>query len=62
MLKKKEREIKQLWPVSFGAESFVFQFSIQTFEDEDKLHRTIILPVFVHGYETWSLALREDLG
>jgi len=25
-----------------------------------KIHRTIILPVAVYGYETWSLTLREE--
>jgi hypothetical protein len=25
-----------------------------------KVHRTIILPVFLYGCETWSLTLREE--
>jgi hypothetical protein len=25
-----------------------------------KIHRTIILPVVLYGYETWSLTLREE--
>jgi hypothetical protein len=25
-----------------------------------KVYRTIILPVVLNGYETWSLTLRED--
>jgi hypothetical protein len=25
-----------------------------------KIYRTIVLPVVLYGYETWSLALRED--
>jgi hypothetical protein len=25
-----------------------------------KIHRTIILPVVLYGYETWSLILREE--
>ena len=25
-----------------------------------KIYRTIILPVFLYGYETWSLTLREE--
>ena len=25
-----------------------------------KIHRTIILPVVVYGFETWSLTLREE--
>jgi len=45
--------------LSFGAESFVFHFAIQKFKDY--IYITIILPV-VHGYETWSLTLREELG
>jgi hypothetical protein len=42
--------------LSFGAESFVFQFAIQKFKD--KVYRTIILPVVLCGCETWSLTLR----
>jgi len=44
--------------LSFGAESFVFQFAVQKFKD--KIYRTIILPVVLYGYETWSLTLREE--
>ena len=44
--------------LSFGAESFVFQFAIQKFKD--KIYRTIILPVVLYGCETWSLTLREE--
>ena len=46
--------------ISFGAESFVFQFDIQKFKDQDSLYRTIILPVVLYGCETWSLTLREE--
>jgi hypothetical protein len=38
--------------LSFGAETVVFQFSIQKF-------KPIILPVVLYGCETWSLTLRE---
>jgi len=41
--------------LSFGAESFVFQVVIQKFKDQD-----IILPIVLHGCETWSLTLREE--
>ena len=34
----------------FSAESFVFQFAIQT----------IILPVVLYGCESWALTLREE--
>jgi hypothetical protein len=44
--------------LSFGAESFVFQFSIQNVKI--KINKTIILPVILHGCETWSLILREE--
>jgi len=43
--------------LSFGAESLVFQFSIQTLKI--KKYKTMILPV-VYGCETWSLTLREE--
>jgi hypothetical protein len=43
--------------LSFGEEYFVFQFAIQKFTD--KICRTIILPVVLYEWETWSLTLRE---
>ena len=43
----------------FGAESFVFQFAIQNFKDQD-MYGTIILPVVLYGCEIWSLTLREE--
>ena len=44
--------------LSFGAESFVFQVAIHNLKIE--IYRTIILPVFLYGCETWSLTLREE--
>jgi len=44
--------------LSFGAESFVFQVTIQKFKI--KIYRTIILPVVLYGCETWSLTRREE--
>jgi hypothetical protein len=44
--------------LSFGAESSVFQFAIQTLKI--KIHRTIILPVVLYGCETLSLTLRGE--
>jgi hypothetical protein len=44
--------------LSFGAESFVFQFAIQKFKV--KIYRTIILPVVLYDFATWSLTLREE--
>ena len=46
--------------LSFGAESFVFQFATQNVRI--RVYRTIILPVVLYGCETWSLALREELS
>ena len=43
---------------SFAAESFVFQFAIQTWKTE--IYRTIILPFVLYGCKTWSLTLREE--
>ena len=40
----------------FGAESIVFQLTIQKFKN----YRTIILPVVLYGCETWSFTLREE--
>jgi len=44
--------------LSFGAESFVFQFAIQNLKI--KIYRTIILPFVLYGCESWSLTLREE--
>jgi len=44
--------------LSFGAEAFVFQFTIQKFKI--KIYSTIIVPVVVYGCETWSFTLREE--
>jgi hypothetical protein len=46
--------------LSFGAESFVFQFSIQKIKIE--AYRTIILLVVLYGCETWPLGLNEERG
>jgi hypothetical protein len=44
--------------LSFGAESFVFEFGIKKCI-KIKIYRTIILPLVLYGYQTWSLTLRE---
>jgi hypothetical protein len=44
--------------LSFGAESFVFQFGIQKYKI--KVYKTIILPSVLYGYKTWLLTLREE--
>jgi hypothetical protein len=43
--------------LSFGAESFVFQFAIQEFKDYDI--KTYNFAYFLYGCETWSLTMRE---
>ena len=43
--------------LSFGAESFVFQFATKNLQIE--IYRTIIFPV-VYGCETWLLTLKEE--
>ena len=43
----------------FGAESAVIQVAVQKLKNQD-IYRTIILPVFLYGCETWSLILREE--
>ena len=45
--------------LSFGAESFVFQFAIQKFEDLD-IQNCNFACFFLYGCETWSLNLREE--
>jgi hypothetical protein len=44
--------------LSFGAEYFVFQFTIQKHKGYDII--TIISPVVFCGCETWPLTLREE--
>ena len=44
--------------LSFGAESFVFNFAIQKFKI--KIYRTEILLVVLYGCETWSPTFREE--
>ena len=44
--------------LSFGVESFVFQFAIKNLKI--KIYTTIILPVFLYECETWSLTLGEE--
>jgi hypothetical protein len=42
----------------FGAESFVFQFAIQTFKNQDIKYYNFALVLY--GCESWSLTLREE--
>jgi len=44
--------------LSFGAESFVFQFAIQKLKI--KIYKTIILSVVLYGCETGLLTSREE--
>jgi hypothetical protein len=44
--------------LSFGAESFVFQFAVQ--KCKIKIFITMVLPVVLYGCETWSLTFREE--
>ena len=44
--------------LSFGAESFVFQFAVQ--KSKHKMCRIIISHVVLYGCETWSLTVREE--
>ena len=43
--------------LSFGVESFVFQFAIQN--TKIKMYRTV-LACCLYGYETWFLTVREE--
>ena len=44
--------------LSFGAVSFVLQFSIQKIKIN--IYRSTILPVVLYGCETWSVILKEE--
>ena len=44
--------------LSFGTESFVFQFAIKKFKGEDIQNYNFAF--FLYGFETWSLTLREE--
>jgi len=52
---KKQIEVRECL-LPFHAESFIFQFTIQTYKEQ----RNLILPVVLYGCETWSLTLREE--
>jgi len=43
-----------------GAESFVSNLLSENINI--KIHRIIILPVVLYGYEIWSLTMREECG
>jgi len=47
--------------LSFGAESFVFQFAIQKLKIKIYKNIILVLPVILYGCETWSLTLKEGL-
>jgi len=57
MQDKVKNEVRECL-LSFGKESFVFQFAIQKYKI--RIYRTIIFHVFLYGCETWSLTLREE--
>jgi hypothetical protein len=40
----------------------IFSSSLLSKNLKIKIYRTIILPVILHGCETWSLTLREERG
>ena len=44
--------------LSFGAESFVFQFTVQKYVD--KVYKTVILPVVFYGRESWPVIVMEE--
>jgi hypothetical protein len=44
--------------LSFGEESFVFQFAVQKYKDQDT--QNYILHVVLYGCETWSLTLSDE--
>jgi hypothetical protein len=44
--------------LSFGAESFAFQFVNQKYKDN--IYKTIILPFVLYGCATWSLTRWEE--
>jgi hypothetical protein len=44
--------------LSFSPKSFVFPSYIKKLEI--KIYKTVILPVVLYGYETWSLSLRAE--
>jgi hypothetical protein len=54
--KNKRRQFRDSL-LSFGVESFFFQFAVKNIKI--KMYRIVILPVVLYGSETWSLTLRE---
>jgi hypothetical protein len=41
-------------------QSKIFCLPVSYEETKDKVYKTVILPVVLSGYETWSLALKEE--
>ena len=54
---KRQTEVWE-WLLPSDAESFVFKFAIQNVKI--KIYGTVILPVVLHGHESWSTTLREE--
>jgi hypothetical protein len=48
--------------LSFGAESFVFQFYVPKIVDYDTQNYNFVCCFVWYGCETWSLAMREQRG
>jgi hypothetical protein len=44
--------------LSFGAETFAFQFAFQK-NIKIRIYKTVIFPLVLYGCETWSLNLRK---
>jgi hypothetical protein len=57
MYEETEIELRECF-LLFGAESFVFQFTIKKINI--KTYRTIIFPAVFYGSEIWSLTLNEE--
>jgi hypothetical protein len=51
--------MRETWKVTFTAFAFLVLLLLSK-NLKIKIYRTIILPVVLYGYETWSLTLREE--
>ena len=58
-----QEEIKSRWKLEnacYYSVQNVLSSSVQSKTLKIKIYRTMILPVVLHGWETWSLTLREE--
>jgi hypothetical protein len=60
-----QEEIKsrlKLWNACYHSVQNILSYSFLSKNTKILIYRTVVLPVVLYGYETWSLTLREERG